>query len=1088
MYIKLLSYLLKHKGIAYLLTLFIILLAYRYAPITLGEDLPYRDAIGVDAIPNLGENQQIVSVEWPGHNPQEIEDQITYPLSASLLGVKGVSSVRTVSMYGLSSVYVIFEDQMDFYESRSRLLEKIASLEPNLLPENLSASLGPDATGLGQVYWYTISSDSLNLHELRTLQDYYIKPSLSALSGVAEVSSIGGFEKEYLIQIDPQKLNQYKLNYDQIEKALKNNNLESSAQTIELNRIEYLIRSKGYIENLDEFRSIPIVNRDNTPVYLKDIAKVILAPKARRGLLDKSGREAVGGVVVARFGENPAEVIDLVKRRVGELELTYQVDIESFYDRSNLIQETLSTLWEALSLELLITILVILLILRSFKSSVLISAMLPMAVLLVFSGMHLLDIEANIVALSGIAIAIGTMVDMGIVMVENIARYRKEHPTVSVEESVLAASSEVSPAILTALLTTLVSFIPVFALQGVEGKLFSPLAWTKTLALISAYLISVLLIPVYASILFKKAKTVSRFKWSNFLFIPVLILLAYYWSPLGPGTLRIWNVLAVLIAVLPILGLISLLLKFYEPILRWVLGHKWMFIAFPLVLFVFSGLIFVKLPRAFMPTLNEGSFLLMPTTLPNSSIEENKKYLSALDQAVASIPEVISVVGKAGRVNSALDPAPLSMFEVVVLYMPEFDNNGERNWRDHIESSDDIWGEIVEKSNFPGLTSAPKLQPIQTRLLMLQTGMRAPLGMKIRAASLEELNKVSQEFEGILNQVDGVKSGTVYADKILGKPYLNVNPKRNALAQYGLNVSDLQKAVQIAISGKLISTSYEGRERFGIRMRYPIEYRDNLAAILKEVYVINSVTNQSIPLEEVAEVNYEPGPQMIKGEDGFLVNYLVFDSDTTLDNDQLIENIALELDRQSAHKDYEFSGDYVNQQRAQRALQVLLPLVLLIILAILMIQFKSLGTSLMIFTSIFTAICGGFLALYFYDGIALTVAVWVGFIALFGIATDDGVLMATYLDGVFKNEKANSREEVQDLVVKAGLKRIRPCLMTTATTLIALLPVLTATGKGSEIMIPMAIPTFGGMLVSLISLFLLPMLYSWRAENNLKKN
>jgi len=1087
MYIKLLSYLLKHKGIAYLLTLFIILLAYRYAPIRLGEDLPFRDAIGVDAIPNLGENQQIVSVEWPGHNPQEIEDQITYPLSSAVLGVKGVGSVRTVSMYGLSSVYVIFDDQMDFYESRSRLLEKIASLDPNLLPKNLTASLGPDATGLGQVYWYTISSDSLSLHELRTLQDYYVKPSLSAVSGVAEVSSIGGYEKEYLIQIDPQKLSQYKLTYHQIENAIKENNLESSAQTIELNRIEYLIRSKGYLENLEAFRNVPIAKRDNTPIYLKDIAKISLAPKARRGLLDDGGREAVGGVVVARFGENPSEIIDRVKKKVQELELTYQVEISPFYDRSNLIKETLATLWEALSLELLITILVILLILRSFKSSMLISAMLPMAVLLVFSGMHLLDIEANIVALSGIAIAIGTMVDMGIVMVENIARYRKEHPSTPIEDSVLQASSEVSPAILTALLTTLVSFIPVFALQGVEGKLFSPLAWTKTLALVSAYIISVLLIPVYASILFKKVKGYSQFKWSNYLFIPVLILLAYYWSPLGPGTLKIWNILTVLFAVIPILILILLLLKFYEPILRWVLKRKYVLILFPLFLFIISSLIFNKLPRAFMPTLNEGSFLLMPTTLPNSSVEENKKYLSALDQAVASIPEVISVVGKAGRVNSALDPAPLSMFEVVVLYKPEYNQDGERNWRDHIRSSDDIWTEIIKRSDFPGLTSAPKLQPIQTRLLMLQTGMRAPMGIKIRASSLTVLNEVSQEFEGIINKVEGVKPGTVYADKILGKPYLNINPKRNSLAQYGLSVNDVQQAVQIAISGKLISTSYEGRERFGIRMRYPIEYRDNLAALLNEVYVINSETKQSVPLEEVAEINYEPGPQMIKGEDGFLVNYLVFDTDNTLENDQLIQKISLALSNNSLHRDYEFSGDYVNQQRAQNALRVLLPLVLLIILAILMIQFKSLGTSFMIFTSIFTALCGGFLALYLYDGIALTVAVWVGFIALFGIATDDGVLMATYLDGTFRKNKAKSKKEIQDLVVQAGLKRIRPCLMTTATTLIALLPVLTATGKGSEIMIPMAIPIFGGMLVSLISLFLLPLLYSWRAEKSIKK-
>lgn len=1260
---KIIRYFLENR----LVTLLIIILFVGWgivtAPFGWNTGILPSDPVPVDAIPDIGENQQIVFTQWMGRSPQDIEDQITYPLTTSLLGIPGVKTIRSSSIFGFSSIYIIFNEDIDFYWSRSRILEKLNSLQSGLLPDGVQPSLGPDATALGQVYWYTLEgrdkdgnpTGGWDLHEIRSIQDFFVKYGLNAVDGVSEVASIGGYVQEYQIDVNPDALKVYDIPLHKVMLTVKNSNKDVGAKTIEINQAEYLVRGLGYIKSIEDLEKAVVAVHDNVPIRIKDIAVVSLGPATRRGLLDKEGAEVVGGVVVARYGSNPLEVINNVKEKIKEIApglpkkmlangVESQLTIVPFYDRTQLIYETLGTLEEALSLELLITILVVIIMMLNLRASILISSLLPIAVLMVFIAMRYFGVDANIVALSGIAIAIGTMVDLGIVLSENVIKHIDESsPGQKLIDTIYNASAEVSSAIVTAVATTIVSFIPVFTMEAAEGKLFRPLAFTKTFALIAALIVALIILPTLAHWVFgikinKNAKgkllnallvvggivvaiwvsswgglTLVAFglAWfiseyspkQNFItrnlsiiitVVSVTALLAKYWMPLGAGKSLLLNFTFVALAVAIILSLFYALERYYENILNWCLTNKTKFLFIPAFVIVWgvviwlgfsnifgfvdkgfekininirttsvwSGLThaFPGIGKEFMPSLDEGSYLLMPTSMPHAGIEQNKRVVQQLDMMLANIPEVELAVGKMGRVESALDPAPISMYENIINYKSEYLVNKKghrerfktdkqnrfiltsgdsitnqeallqgvtadelitnesgsyfRNWREHIQSPDDIWNEIVKVTNIPGVTSAPKLQPIETRLVMLQTGMRAPMGIKVYGPDLKTIEDFGMRLEGILKEVPSVKSQAVFADRIVGKPYLHLNINRNAIARYGLSVNDVQQAIETAIGGMTITSTVEGRERFPVRVRYPRELRDDPEQ-LKKIFIPTPVGVQ-VPLDELVDIEYVRGPQMIKSENTFLVGYVLLDKKEGYAEVDVVEEaqrfIQNKIDQGElvvpSGISYKFSGSYENQVRAEKRLSVIVPLVLVIIFLILYFQFKSVTTSLMIFTGIAMAFSGAFLMLWFYGQswfadfsifgtnmrelfqmhpINLSVAVWVGFIALFGIATDDGVLMGTYLDQSFEKRKTTTIPEIRNAVVKAGQRRIKPAIMTSATTIIALMPVLTSTGRGADIMIPMAIPAFGGMIVASITYFIVPVLYCMREERKLKK-
>ena len=1221
------------------------------------------DPVPVDAIPDIGENQQIVFTQWMGRSPQDIEDQITYPLTTSLLGIPGVKSVRSSSIFGFSSIYIIFNEDIDFYWSRSRILEKLNSLPSGLLPEGVQPALGPDATALGQVYWYTLEgrdkegnpTGGWDLHEIRTAQDFYVKYGLNAVDGVSEVASIGGYVQEYQIDVNPDALRIYDIPLHKVMMAVKKSNSDVGAKTIEINKAEYLVRGLGYVKSIEDIEKAVVDVHDNVPIRVKDIGVVSLGPATRRGLLDKDGAEVVGGVVVARYGSNPLHVINNVKEKIKEIAsglpkktlangVESQLTIVPFYDRTELIYETLGTLEEALSLELLITILVVIVMVLNLRASILISSLLPIAVLMVFIAMRYFGIDANIVALSGIAIAIGTMVDLGIVLSENVIKHVDEaSPGQKLINTIYNAAAEVSSAIVTAVATTIVSFVPVFTMEAAEGKLFRPLAYTKTFALIASLIVTLIILPSLAHWVFgikinKNAKgklinallivgglitaiwisvwggiTLMAFgaAWfiteyspkQNFFtknlaliitVVSVVWLLANYWMPLGAGISLLWNFIFVAAIVSVILGAFYLLEKYYVKILNWCLANKVKFLLIPATVILFGTTVWMgfnsmfgfvatgfdkvgvnirttnvwsslshSLPglgKEFMPSLDEGSYLLMPTSMPHAGMEQNKMVVQQLDMLLANIPEVELAVGKMGRVESALDPAPISMYENIINYKSEYllnkkghrerfkvdkenrfvltsgdlifnedalkqgiskdelipDANGLyfRNWRGHIQSPDDIWNEIVKVTNIPGVTSAPKLQPIETRLVMLQTGMRAPMGIKVFGPDLKTIEKFGLELEAILKEVPSVKTEAVFADRIVGKPYLHFNIDRDAISRYGLNIEDVQQTIETAIGGMQITSTVEGRERFPVRVRYPRELRDDPDKLKK--VLIPSPIGVQVPLIELVNIEYVRGPQMIKSENTFLLGYVLLDKKEGYAEVDVVEEAQRFIQNKIDQGDlivpsgvsYKFSGSYENQVRAEKRLAIIVPLVLAIIFLILYFQFKSVSTSLMIFSGIAMAFSGAFMMLWLYgqdwffnfeilntnmrdlfqmQTINLSVAVWVGFIALFGIATDDGVLMGTYLDQSFEKNKTTTLEGIRKAVVIAGQRRIKPAVMTSATTIIALLPVLTSTGRGADIMIPMAIPAFGGMIVASITYFIVPVLYCWREERKLKK-
>ncbi len=1230
---KIIRYFLENRVITILILVLVVVWGISTSPFNWHGGIIPRNPIPVDAIPDIGDNQQIVATEWMGRSPKDIQDQITYPLTTSLLGIPGVKSIRSSSMFGMSFIYIIFDDNIEFYWSRSRILEKLNSLPPGTLPEGVQPALGPDATALGQIYWYTLEgrdpatgkpTGGWNAEELRTIQDYYVKYSLSAAEGVSEVASAGGFVKEYQVELNPDAMRAFNVSVMDIMGAIKKSNLDIGAETMEINKVEYLIRGLGYIKDVSDLEKAVVTVRDGVPVRISDVAFVNIGPGTRRGGLDKEGVEAVGGVVIARYGSNPLEVINNVKDKIKEMApglpqktlpdgTVSKITVVPFYDRTGLIKETIGTLETSLSHEILICIIVIIVLVLNLRASVVIASMLPIAVLSTFIIMRYTGIAANIVALSGIAIAIGVMVDVGVVFVESIIRYMEMPENRGIRKGkamvnlIYKAVSEVSGAIATAMITTIVSFLPVFAMEAQEGKMFSPLAYTKTYALASAFVLGLILLPTLSYILFsvridsKRIRKVLNYiliaagvllsvlyssipalgltavglnnllahRWkkpgiSNYINIGIALVVATYflaeeWLPMGPQKGIIVNLLFVTGCIAIILALLWLLVIYYERILRWCLNNRWKFMLLPIATILCGILIWKRIGQEFMPSLNEGSFLLMPTSMPHTGIEQNLNYIEALDKRLAAIPEVETAIGKWGRVNSALDPAPAQMFENTINYRPEYilnedgkrerfkvnrkgeyllrnggtynpadgfrlipadslipDRKGDyfRQWRPEIKNTDDIWQQIINVTHLPGLTSAPKLQPIEARLVMLSTGMRAPMGLKIYGPDLETIEQSGKAIEQALKDVPSVIPSSVFYDRAVGAPYLEIKLNRDNMARYGVNVEDLQEILSAAVGGMILTKTVEGRERFPVRLRYARELRDNPKAL--SMLLVPTATGAQIPLKELADIEYARGAQMIQSENTFLVGYVIFDKkqgkaevdvvkEATKVIERKIQNGELKLTKGISYK---FAGNYEQQERATARLMIVVPLALLIVLLVLYFQFKTLTASLIHFSGVFVAFAGGFILLWLYGQdwfmnfslarvnmrdlfqmhtINLSVAVWVGFIALFGVATDDGVLMGTYIHHVFLEKDPQTRHAIREAVVTAGLKRVRPAAMTTATTLIALLPVLTSTGKGADIMVPMAIPTFGGMLIQSMTMFVVPVFQCWWREGLLKK-
>ncbi|MFB3903554.1 MAG: efflux RND transporter permease subunit [Acidobacteriota bacterium] len=1238
-----------------------------------------RYHIPVDAIPDIGENQQIVYTEWDGRSPRDVEDQITYPLTASLLGVPGVKTIRGSSMFGFSNIYVIFNDDIDFYWSRSRVLERLNSLPPGTLPEGVRPALGPDATALGQVMWYVLEGQDAqgkptggwDLNELRTIQDWYVRYALLSAEGVSEVASVGGFVQEYQIDVDPDRMRSFDVKLEEVVAAVRRSNIDVGARTLEINKVEYIIRGLGLVKTLEDLESALIKVTDNTPILVRHVATVTHGPAFRRGALDKGGAETVGGVVVARHGANPLATLKNVKARIQEISpalptktladgTVSQVKVVPLYDRSRLIHETLATLTDAISGEMLVVIIVIVLLVLHVESSILVSSVLPLAVLLSFVGMKTFGVDANILALAGIAIAIGTLDDMGIVICESILRHlRGSDAGESKIRVVYRGAASVGGAVLTAASTTVISFLPVFALEGPEGKLFRPLAFTKTFALVGSALIAVIIIPPLAYLLFRRndekrgvrsvfhevllylgllvgvfyswrlgllVAVIGGFRlvfawfpgrlrrWSQPLssaLIAVLVafLLARCWLPLGPKQGLSSNFLFVSILIVGLLGVFWLLQHRYARLLGWCLENKALFMVLPLAMLLLATVIwlglapfygwlpdflkssrpvtyladrFPGLGKEFMPPLDEGSYLYMPVTMPHASIGEALDIVQTQDRALEALPEVESALGKLGRAESALDPAPASMIETLINYRSEFltDENGRlltfrylpdetdlfrnesgepvkaldgkpyivrgrfvrdksrrlipdpsgkpfRVWRPAldpalnpgrrpwkgVQEADDIWEAIVEAATVPGITLAPRLQPISARIVMLQSGIRASMGVRVQAPDLKSIEKASIQLEKYLREVPSIRPGSVVADRIIGKPYLEIKIDRLAIAQYAIDLQQVQDMIAVAVGGSQITRSVEGRERYPIRVRYMRELRDDLES-LGDV-LIPTQTGSQIPLRQLAEIQYVRGPEALRTENTFLVGYVLFDRKSDQAEVDVVEQAKRYLDfkRQSGElqlppgASFSFTGNYLNHERAEKKLLLIVPFALVLIFIIMYLQFSSVSTTLLVFSSIPAAWAGGFIMMWLYGQpwfldftvmgtslrelfqvhpINLSVAVWVGFLALFGIAADDNIVMATYLEERFQERRPETAAEIQSTTIEAGVARIRPCLMTTATTILALLPVLTSRGRGSDVMVPMAIPAFGGLIFEVITMFTLPVLYSGIKEMRAK--
>ena len=999
----------------------------------------------LDAIPDLSDVQVIVYTEYPGQAPQVIEDQVTYPLTTSMLTVPKARVVRGFSFFGVSFVYVIFEDGTDPYWARSRVLEYL-NAAARRLPSGVSPTLGPDATGVGWVYQYAVMAKDMSLAELRSLQDWVVRFAASRAEGVAEVASVGGFVKQYAIVVDPVRLRAQGVSLSTLREAVRSSNLDVGGRTVELSEFEFMVRGRGYLKSIADIENIVLKSDRGVPLRLSDVARVELGPDERRGITELNGEgEVASGIILQRFGANALAVIEHAKARLAELapSLPGGAAIVPVYDRSGLIERAIETLKGTLIEESIIVALVCIVFLLHLRSALVAIIMLPVGILMAFAAMKVLGLGSNIMSLGGIAIAVGAMIDAAIVMIENahkhLERASPDKPRVDI---LIEAASEVGPALFFSLLVITVSFLPIFTLEAEEGRLFGPLAFTKTFAMAAAALLSVTLVPALM-VVFVKGRIIPESR-----------------NPINRG-----------------------LIALYRPMIRGVLGAKSLTIALAVAVLALSFWPARQLGSEFMPSLDEGTLMYMPTTLPGISVTKAAELLQTQNRIIRSFPEVASVYGKAGRAQTATDPAPTEMFETIINLKPKAE------WREGV-TLDSLKAEMDKALQFPGVSNA-WTQPIRARIDMLATGIRTPIGVKVFGTDLAQMEAISRQVETILKTVPGTSSA--YAERVIGGYFLDIVLDRIALGRYGLSVGDVQNAVVMAMGGETVTTTVEGRERYGVAIRYPRDLRSDPQAIAREVQV-STPSGASVPLGEVASIERKRGATSIRTENGELAVYIFVD---TVGRDlggyvrdarsAIAQSIKLPAGYRIA-----WSGQFEYLERAEARLKLVVPVTLAIIFLLLYLNFRRLTETFIVMLSLPFALVGGIWLLWWL-GFNMSVAVAVGFIALAGVAAETGVIMLIYLDHALSEVRARceaqgrafTRADLHEAIMLGAVERVRPKIMTVVAIMAGLLPILWNTGTGSEVMQRIAVPMIGGMVSStVLTLLVIPAIYGlvkgWR--------
>jgi Cu(I)/Ag(I) efflux system membrane protein CusA/SilA len=1002
-------------------------------------------ATPIDAIPDLSDNQVIVFTDWTGHSPQEVEDQVTYPLTVNLQGLAGVRVVRSQSAFGFSMIYVIFEDNVDLYFARARVLERM-SLIAKALPAGVAPTLGPDATGVGHVFWYTVESPTLSLRDLRTLQDWFIRYQLNAVPGVAEVASVGGYVQQYQIDVDPNRLRTFKLPLSAVVAAVRDSNLNVGGNVVESNGAWLIVRGVGLIASIDDVKRVVVGASNGVPIYVEQIADVKIGDAFRVASLVRGSKEAVGGVIVARSGVNTKAVIDAVKARIRQIQpgLPPGVTIVPFYDRSSLIEQSVDTLRRALLEEIALVTLAHVIFLMHVRSILIVTIPLPLAVLLSFLGMYYAGISSNIMSLAGIAIAIGVLVDAGIVVTENAFRFveqrhvdPKDRPLVW--RTVLESTRLVGRPVFFSMAIILLAFVPVFALTGQEGKLFHPLAFTKTFAVLAATVISVTLVPVLCTLLLR-----GRFH-----------------SEEANPVMRVFR-------------------RLYQPVLETALAHRILTIAAAAILFAGALLVARHIGSEFMPPLNEGDLMFMPIADPSISLEENTKIAAKQNAVLMSFPEVEYAVAKVARADTSTDPAPLNMTETIVHLRPL------DQWRPGM-TLDRLRSEMSRAVQMPGVSNIWTM-PIINRIDMLTTGVRSEVGVKIFGTDLTTLEDAARRVSDVLRRVPGASN--VYPEQVTSGQYLNIDIDRAAAARYGIGVADIQQVIETAIGETTLTTTIEGRRRFPVRVRYAAEYRADPQALGQ--VLVASPRGSQIPLSELARIEHVRGPAMISSENGLLLATVLLNvqgRDVGGFVEEARARVATEVSLPAGYY-IDWSGRWENQRHARQRLQVVLPIVLLVIFVLLYFTYHSLPEAAHVLLAVPFALTGGVYLLWLL-GYNFSVAVWVGFIALFGTAVQTAVVMVIYLEEAVARKRqelggALTREALRDAVIEGALLRLRPKLMTVSTVVAGLLPIMWSTRVGSEVMKPLATPVLGGMLSSLAHVLVVtPVIFFWLHERRL---
>ncbi|WP_018703255.1 efflux RND transporter permease subunit [Anaeromusa acidaminophila] len=1002
----------------------------------------------IDAFPDLSENQVLVSADWMGRGPQEIQDQVTYPLETALRGLPKVKEVRSSSSFGMSLITVIFEDGVDPYFARQVVNEKVQQAIPRL-PSGVQPSLGPVSTPMGQVFMYTIESDRHNLADLRTVEDFVIKPQLSAVPGVAEVASIGGYVMQYQVNLDPHLLQNYRVTFNQVYGALSSNNANIGAKVVEQNGQEYIIRGLGLIESVEDIKNIVVSQNNNVPIRIKDVSNVTLGPDFRRGVLTKSGYETAGGIVIQRMGENTLNVIDQVKDKITELQPTLPegMRIVPFYDQTDLVKKAVNTLTRALIEEFILVSIIVLCFLGNIRSSLIVTSAIPIGILIALIAMKQIHLSANLMSLGGIAIGIGVMTDAAIVMVENVFRHLAEdQERRSIIEVTLEAAKEVAAPIFFSITIIIVTFLPVFTMTGTEGKLYTPMAWAKSFAMSGSLLLAFTLVPVLCTLLLR-GKIQEKDTW-----------------------------------------IVEKMHQAYLPVLQAVMkGYKKTIgIALAVMIGGFSLLPF--LGTTFMPALDEGTFLVMPTMMPSVSLTEALESAKAMDKIIMEIPEVDMSVGKVGRANSAMDPAPINMIETIVTLKPK------EQWRPGVTKESIEKEMMVKLANLPGLNMA-FTQPIAGRLSMLTTGVRTELGIKLYGDDLSVLQQKAFEIEKALGTVPGVSD--LLAERVFGAPYLEVQVQRDKVARYGLNVADVEDAIELAVGGKTATTTIEGKKRFDVLVRYNRDNRESINAMQNILIPVSSggsapktqasgmggmggsggsakaASGAYVPLGEVAQFQVVDGPSMISSENGvyrMVVQMNTRGRDVVSFVDEANKVIKDQVNLPAGYS-MKWSGQYENQQRAKTRLAMVVPAVIALTFFLLYMAFKSASDAILILMNVPFSLVGGIVAMYL-TGTYLTVAAAVGFIALFGIAVQNGVIMVTYI------KHLREHKPLEEAILEGAYTRLRPVMITALVASLGLFPLLFATGTGAEVQRPMATVVVGGLVTStILTLLVLPCIY-----------